>query len=123
MDREAFTDSVLDVVERIPAGHVMTYGDVAFALGSRAARMVGQVLAHHGHAVPWWRVVPVSGKPPHGHAARAREHYERENIPLVEAGPPDGYRLKLALARLPFDHEIYAGALGKHLAADERNPE
>lgn len=123
MQSEAFTEAVLALVERIPPGRVMTYGDIAFALGSRAARRVGQVLAHYGQPVPWWRVVPVSGKPPHGHAAQAREHYEREGTPIVEAGPPEGYRLKLSLARLPFDHEIYAGALTLHRVADERNPE
>lgn len=101
----------------------MTYGDVAFALGSRAARMVGQVLSRYGHAVAWWRVVPVSGKPPHGHAVKAKEHYLREGTPIQSGPPPEGYRLKLAQARLPFDHEIYDGALVKHLAADERNPE
>lgn len=123
MNRDDFAEQVLAVVKRIPEGRVMTYGDVAFVLGSRAARMVGQVMAHYGHAVAWWRVVPVSGKPPHGHTVQAKEHYVREGTPIVAGSPPEGYRIKLALARLPFDHPIYDGALAKHLSADERNPE
>lgn len=123
MQREEFTEAVLHIVEQIPAGRVMTYGDVAHVLGSRAARMVGQVLAHYGYTVPWWRVVPVSGKPPHGHSHRAKEHYEAEGTPLKDAPPPDGYRIVMSKARLPFDHDLYDGALALHFEADERNPE
>ena len=55
--------SVLDVVATIPAGKVMTYGDVAEYLGSGSARTVGMVMARHGHEVPWQRVVQASGRP------------------------------------------------------------
>lgn len=122
MTNNDFASAVLDIVGRIPPGRVMTYGDIAHVLGSRAARKVGQVMAHYGHAVAWWRVVPVTGKPPHGHAVRARAEYEREGTPLKPAPPPEGYRIVLSRARLPFDHEIYGGALRRHLAADLRDP-
>jgi methylated-DNA-protein-cysteine methyltransferase-like protein len=47
-----------DVIVRIPRGHVMTYGDVAFAAGMpRAARIVGYALHAIGELVPWQRVV------------------------------------------------------------------
>lgn len=55
--------SVLDLVARIPAGCVMTYGDVAEYLGSGSPRTVGMVMAKHGHEVPWQRVVQASGRP------------------------------------------------------------
>lgn len=55
--------SVLDVVARIPAGKVMTYGDVAEMLGTGSARTVGMVIAKHGHEVPWHRVLRASGEP------------------------------------------------------------
>lgn len=100
----------------------MTYGDIAHVLGSRAARKVGQVMAHHGHAVAWWRVVPVSGKPPHGHAARAHDAYVREGTPIKPGPPPEGYRLVLSRARLPFNHPIYDGGLQRHRLADEEHP-
>lgn len=89
----------------------MTYGDVAHALGSRAPRQVGQVLAHYGHAVPWWRVVPVSGKPPHGHAADALIHYREEGTPIIARDTPEHYGLRLSSARLSPTHAIYDGAL------------
>lgn len=55
--------SVLDAVARIPAGKVMTYGDVAEYLGSGSARTVGMVMARYGGEVPWHRVVQASGRP------------------------------------------------------------
>lgn len=115
-----FVEDVLDVVARIPAGKVMTYGDVAHVLGSRAARMVGQVLAYYGHQVAWWRVVPVTGKPPKGHTLSALEHYRAEGTPLIEhTNTPEGYKLQMSLARLKFDHEMYDGALARHRDLDE----
>ena len=128
MPSPEFVDAVLDVVRRIPAGRVMTYGDVGLAIGSNAPRAVGRVMALYGHAVPWWRVVPASGLPPQGHARLALPHYLDEGTPLRyprshghsrthdEAAPnpttmspndPD-YGLALSSARLPYTHEIYA---------------
>jgi alkylated DNA nucleotide flippase Atl1 len=93
-----FVSRVLAVVESIPDGRVMTYGDVAAAIGSRAARAVGQVMARYGDGVPWWRVIRSSGHPPVCHEDRALEHYEAEGTPLVH--PTSGvYRLNLRLAR------------------------
>jgi alkylated DNA nucleotide flippase Atl1 len=58
-----YARSVLDVVDRIPRGRVMTYGDVAEFLGTGSGRTVGTVMSHHGSEVPWWRVVRASGEP------------------------------------------------------------
>lgn len=96
---DGFVDAVLAVVADIPPGHVMTYGDVAATLGSRGARAVGQVMARYGHAVPWWRVVRAGGRPPAGHADRAREHYAEEGVPLRPSEDEDGYRIDLAACR------------------------
>ena len=93
-----FVSRVLAVVEAIPPAHVMTYGDVAAAIGSRAARAVGQVMAYYGSDVPWWRVIRASGHPPIDHEAQALEHYRGESMPLV--WPATGaYRVDLRLAR------------------------
>ncbi|MDP9398568.1 MAG: MGMT family protein [Actinomycetota bacterium] len=54
---------VLDVVERIPRGRVLTYGDVREWLGESSPRAVGAVLARYGVDVPWWRVVFADGHP------------------------------------------------------------
>lgn len=94
-----FVSDVLDVVAAIPAGRVMTYGDVAAALGSRAARAVGTVMAHYGADVPWWRVVRASGQPAAGHEHRALEHYRAEGTPLRRSA--DGScRVDLTAARM-----------------------
>jgi methylated-DNA-protein-cysteine methyltransferase-like protein len=58
---------VYRVVRRIPRGRVMTYGQVAAAVGRpRAARAVGRALgALRGpllHVVPWHRVVNAAGR-------------------------------------------------------------
>ncbi len=87
----------------------MTYGDIAWALGSNAPRAVGRVLAHYGHSVAWWRVVPASGLPPQGHARLALPHYRDEGTPLRNIVSEDDYRLALSTARLSYDHELYAG--------------
>ena len=73
---------MLDVVESIPPGMVMTYGDVAAAIGSRAARAVGTVMSHYGSVVAWWRVIRASGHPAVGHESRALEYYRAESTPL-----------------------------------------
>jgi alkylated DNA nucleotide flippase Atl1 len=97
--REGFVDAVLAVVDEIPPGSVMTYGDVAATLGSRGARAVGQVMARYGHAVPWWRVVRAGGRPPAGHAEAAHAHYAAEGVPLRPSDDEDGYRIDLAACR------------------------
>ena len=52
---------ILECIESIPAGRVMTYGDVAEFAGCRSARLVGRVLAADGGTVPWHRVVRANG--------------------------------------------------------------
>jgi alkylated DNA nucleotide flippase Atl1 len=95
---EDFVSRVLAVVEEIPAGSVMSYGDVAAAIGSRAARGVGQVMAYYGSDVPWWRVVRASGHPALNHESRALEYYRAESTPLKwSAGGV--FRVDLAAAR------------------------
>lgn len=94
---EEFVEQVLALVSEIPAGRVMPYGEVAAALGSRASRAVGQVMAHYGSEVPWWRVIRASGHPPIDHSTEALQHYRAEGTPLKWSG--DTYRVDLAAAR------------------------
>jgi alkylated DNA nucleotide flippase Atl1 len=86
------------VVESIPPGRVMTYGDVAAAIGSRAARGVGQVMAYYGADVTWWRVVKASGHPATDHEQRALEHFRAEGTPLKRSASGT-HRVDLAAAR------------------------
>jgi alkylated DNA nucleotide flippase Atl1 len=92
-----FGAAVAEVVRLIPPGHVMTYGDVAAALGSRASRAVGKVMAHEGSDLPWWRVVRSGGLPPVHHEARAHEHYRAEGTPLVQGAT--AWRIDMRRAR------------------------
>ena len=77
-----FAERVLELTERIPAGRVMTYGDVAEYLEEGGPRQVGRVMALYGGAVPWWRVVRADGALLPGHELRALEQYRVEGTPL-----------------------------------------
>ncbi|PYY37599.1 DNA-binding protein [Curtobacterium sp. MCJR17_055] len=97
-----FGAAVAAVVRAIPPGRVMTYGDVAAVLGSRASRAVGKVMAHEGVDLPWWRVVRAGGLPPVRHEARALEHYRAEGTPLRPTRAVDddaAWRLDMRRAR------------------------
>ena len=62
--KNTFYDRVYAFVEQVPAGRVVTYGQVALELGSpAAARAVGYALHFlpPNSGVPWWRVVNVRG--------------------------------------------------------------
>jgi methylated-DNA-protein-cysteine methyltransferase related protein len=88
-----YARAVLDVVDRIPPGTVMTYGDVAEMMGRGSPRTVGAVLSEHGREVPWQRVVQASGRP--------AEPYLHEALALLaaEGCPVTGERVDLAAAR------------------------
>jgi alkylated DNA nucleotide flippase Atl1 len=94
-DIPELASAVLDVVDLIPRGKVMTYGDVAEYLGRCGPRQVGNVLARWGGAVAWWRVLKADGSPPPGHERRALDAYRAERTPL-RAG---GVKVDLRLAR------------------------
>ncbi|MWV50812.1 DNA-binding protein [Rathayibacter sp. VKM Ac-2803] len=96
-DSPDFVSAVLAVVDSIPPGRVMAYGEIAAVLGTRAARAVGTIMARYGSDVAWWRVVRSGGAPPIGHEERARVEYEREGTPLVTT--PSGYRVDVLAAR------------------------
>ena len=86
-----FADDVLEVVDQIPEGMVMTYGDIAGVLGRGGPRGVGTVMARYGSDVPWWRVLRAGGHFPQGLEGE-------EGTPLVR-GQVDGRRVDLARAR------------------------
>ena len=60
---DEYSARVLDVVDAIPSGQVMSYGDIAEYLGSGGPRQVGKVLATYGGGVAWWRVIHSDGTP------------------------------------------------------------
>ncbi|MDT0443202.1 MGMT family protein [Streptomyces johnsoniae] len=95
-----YADRVLAATERIPAGRVMTYGDIAAQLGEGGPRQVGRVMALWGGAVPWWRVIRADGRLLPGHEHRALAHYRAEGTPLRDAAAQgDPPRVDLRRAR------------------------
>ena len=92
-DPTEFAERVLDVVERIPPGRVMAYGDISEYLGEGGPRQVGRVMALWGGGVPWWRVIRFDGSLPMSHVDGVRCYYEAEGILLR------GERVDMRLAR------------------------
>jgi len=78
-----YARTVLDVAARIPAGRVLTYGDVAELTESGSARTVGSVMSRYGHEAPWWRVVQASGRPAEPHLQEALRALVAEGCPVV----------------------------------------
>jgi methylated-DNA-protein-cysteine methyltransferase-like protein len=60
-----FKDSVINIIQQVPFGKVVSYGQVAVYVGvPRAARQVGWILNQTEGKVdlPWWRVVNNQGR-------------------------------------------------------------
>jgi methylated-DNA-protein-cysteine methyltransferase related protein len=87
--------AVLDVVDLIPEGSVMSYGDVAACAGLGSARYVGHVLARFGHDVPWHRVVMADGSFATHLALEQSALLRAESTPLTG----DGDRVDMKRAR------------------------
>jgi alkylated DNA nucleotide flippase Atl1 len=96
-----FASDVLDTVEAIPPGYVMSYGDIAEYLGRGGPRQVGRVLATSGGAVPWWRVIHADGSLLAGHERAALGHYRAEGTPLRASADGTSYRVDMRHARWP----------------------
>uniref|UniRef100_A0A7C4TJV4 MGMT family protein n=1 Tax=candidate division WWE3 bacterium TaxID=2053526 RepID=A0A7C4TJV4_UNCKA len=61
----SFKENVIKVVNKIPHGKVMSYGQVALYAGfPRGARQVGWILnkLDYESKVPWWRVINNAGR-------------------------------------------------------------
>jgi methylated-DNA-protein-cysteine methyltransferase-like protein len=87
-----FFQRVYRMVERVPAGRVATYGQIAWLVGKpRGARTVGWALRalQPGSGVPWHRVVNARG----GISVAAREFQrallEAEGVVFDERGRID----------------------------------
>lgn len=126
-----YEEAVLDIVSLIPAGKVLTYGDIAEILEKGGPRQVGAVMSRGSAEVPWWRVLRADGRPPQGLEAAALEHYRAESTPLrvitggkgSASGPA---RLRVDLSRSRWNPEPaeqpglqrIRAALGADLSAD-----
>jgi methylated-DNA-protein-cysteine methyltransferase related protein len=91
---EATVMTVYDIIDAIPPGSVMTYGDIAEAAGLPSPRMVGTILSRGAEPVPWHRVVRADGT--------CAPHLQDEQLSRLRAEgvPLRGMRVILAQARL-----------------------
>jgi alkylated DNA nucleotide flippase Atl1 len=94
-----YASRVLDVVDSIPPGSVMSYGDVAEFLGEGGPRQVGRIMAIWGGSVPWWRVVHADGSLLAGHERAALAAYQAEDTPLRYPAGGGPARIDMAQAR------------------------
>lgn len=92
---DTFTRSVIDIIRRIPAGKVSTYGDIAAAAGNHAgARQVARILhsSSQRYDLPWHRVVnrkqEISPRTGMGHLAQ-QSLLEKEGVVADERGKID----------------------------------
>jgi alkylated DNA nucleotide flippase Atl1 len=96
-DLPAYARAVLDAVDRVPRGRVVTYGDVAELVGSGGPRQVAAVLARWVHETTWHRVLRADGTCAPEVAARQLILLRRERV----AFKPGGDRVDLQEARWP----------------------
>jgi alkylated DNA nucleotide flippase Atl1 len=94
---DGYAEKVLDVVDTIPPGRVMSYGDIAEYLGLGGPRQVGRVMALWGGGVAWWRVIHADGSLLPGHEREALARYREEGTPLRPDG--DGHRSRVDMRR------------------------
>lgn len=88
----AYADAVLAIVEQIPRGAVMSYGQVAQLAGERLGcggpRQVARVMREYGAAVPWWRVLRADGSLAPEVAARQSERLLAEGVAVRDGRVP-----------------------------------
>lgn len=86
-----FTKRVIQIIQTIPAGRVMTYGQVAAAAGNpRSARQVVRILhtMSQKHALPWHRIINAKGEISFTENHQ-RDHLEAEGIEFGLTGKID----------------------------------
>lgn len=89
-------ERVRALVASIPPGTVVTYGDIADAVGLSTPRTVGWIMRTDTADLPWHRVVPASGRPTAHLASRQLAKLALEGTPIT------GDRVDLKRARHHF---------------------
>ena len=86
-----FNEQVYEIVERVPYGKVISYGEIARLLGRpRAAREVGWAMSNCPEHIPWQRVVMADGSITGGVFADIRRAIlESEGVTFLPNGRVD----------------------------------
>jgi len=85
MASELTIERVLTLVELVPRGRVVSYGDIGAIVGI-GPRQVGSFMRHHSDGLPWWRVTNAAGDLPRELLDRARPHWADEGILVKRNG-------------------------------------
>lgn len=84
-DLPRYVAMVLDLVDQIPEGKVLGYGDVAGILGEGGPRQVGAVMARYGHLVNWHRVTYGNGRMAMTHEIEGTQRLKAEGVAFRKA--------------------------------------
>ena len=85
MASELTIERVLTLVELIPRGRVVSYGDLGAIVGI-GPRQVGSFMSHHSEGLTWWRVTNAAGDLPRDLLDKARPHWADEGILVKRNG-------------------------------------
>lgn len=96
---DSFFQRVYAIVAAIPKGSVLSYGDIARAIGyPRKARFVGFAMRACPEYLPWHRVVMADGSIAGGDFAPVREMLlRREGVPFLPDGRVDMQKCRAVL--------------------------
>lgn len=101
---ESFTEKAVAIIKNIPAGRVMTYGQIALLAGSpRGARQVVRILHSMSkkHRLPWHRVVNIKGEI----GLKDDEHYSIQRLSLESEGVEFFNNGRIDLSKFQFSPE------------------
>lgn len=85
MKKVGFEERVVEVLDRLRPGEVVSYGEVAAEAGfPGAARAVGTLLARGVTDVPWWRVVRSDGTVVSRHPDEQIARLAAEGVTVVD---------------------------------------
>ena len=86
-----FNEQVYSIVEKIPCGKVVSYGQIAWMLGRpRGARLVGRAMRYCPEGLPWQRVVKADGSiADGGHPEIRHALLEAEGVSFLPDGRVD----------------------------------
>ncbi|WP_102275472.1 MGMT family protein [Cytobacillus massiliigabonensis] len=98
---ETFTEKAVAIIKNIPAGRVMTYGQISKLAGSpRGARQVVRILHSMSkkHQLPWHRVVNIKGEI----GLKDDEHFSIQKLSLEREGVEFFSSGRIDLSRFQF---------------------
>lgn len=80
---QTFTENTVKIIQQIPPGHVMTYGQVAAEAGNpRGARQVARILHSMSakYDLPWHRIINAKGTISTPENAESKGETQRERL-------------------------------------------